>query len=198
MSKYTKEEHYQASDIINQQFQKIPLDMLEAALMYLNNETATIDDYVIQPSNDLLLEEFLESNSSIDCVEEVFLNYYDDEENIVELLANRPEFKTIEEVAKDTAENHRYSFITDNGFEEAVLETRDFEEWKNERLDENYPMWNTLFLTNSPSIDADILWQNGMGMIDSEWGNLIFFSGAGYDFYESHWIPLFKQLKWII
>ena len=195
MSKYTKEEHSRAEELTRAWFNSIPLDMFEAANHHLNE--VMVGELVVPPSDDILLEEFLESDSSIDCVEEVFLSYYDDQENIDELLAANPQFETVEDMAKNTSKEYRYSFITDNDLEDAVLNSKDFDYWKEGRLGEHYPMWGTLFSTNA-NIDVDVLWQNGLGLIDSEWGNMIFVTGCGYDFYEAHWIPLFKQLKWII
>ena len=75
--------------------------------------------------------------------------------------------------------------------------------------DEYYrlPMWGTLW---SFGDSADDYWMDELGGIQlmsecgfriyehEEWGYFFGIDGAGYDFYEAHWIPLYKArgLKW--
>lgn len=75
-------------------------------------------------------------------------------------------------------------------------------EWQ-EKYD--YPMWSTLWTFNS-NIDEewarnnlDILRQCGLWVYESdELGIFIGINGAGYDFYEDHWKPLYlaRGLRW--
>lgn len=67
------------------------------------------------------------------------------------------------------------------------------------------PMWGTMW-TFGTSLDSDWVLENleimrecGFFVYESdELGILIGIDGAGYDFYESHWIPLYtaRGLKW--
>lgn len=67
------------------------------------------------------------------------------------------------------------------------------------------PMWSTMW-TFGESLDEDWARENieimescGFRVYDSEDFGIIFgIDGAGYNFYESHWIPLYKArgLKW--
>lgn len=76
-----------------------------------------------------------------------------------------------------------------------------------EYYNNEYPMWNTIFEVSNEFMENDInnnideIQELGFGIIhpisDSR-GELLntslFFKGAGYDFYEAHWIPLFNLL----
>lgn len=71
--------------------------------------------------------------------------------------------------------------------------------------DDYFPMWGTLWAFDN-SFDSDWLENNlqimanlGFRIYESEdYGYVFGIDGAGYDFYESHWIPLYKArgLKW--
>lgn len=72
--------------------------------------------------------------------------------------------------------------------------------------EEHYPMWNTVFeakdecINNLISKHVDELNEIGLGVITGKdsMNSMLFVNGAGYDFYEAHWIPLFTQLiKWV-
>jgi hypothetical protein len=73
----------------------------------------------------------------------------------------------------------------------------------NER--EHYPMWNTLFEAKTGLLNeklyamVDELYEIGIGVIASKdsLNTMLFIAGAGYDFYEAHWIPLYQLLGWI-
>lgn len=69
---------------------------------------------------------------------------------------------------------------------------------------EHYPMWGTLFESKNSgdyfSERAEELYGLGIGVIAAgDFTNeMLFIAGAGYDFYEAHWIPLFTQFfEWI-
>lgn len=79
-------------------------------------------------------------------------------------------------------------------------ETDNFEEYQDQKQDENYPMWNTLFefkhSTSEEVIQAAI--ESGFGVIESDHFNTILFvSGAGYSFMSEHWIPFYLRLPWV-
>lgn len=70
---------------------------------------------------------------------------------------------------------------------------------------EHYPMWSTIFeakdnfLSEKIMNDIDGLYDLGIGVIGPTDDTLacLFIAGAGYDFYNAHWIPLFKHWDWI-
>lgn len=73
-----------------------------------------------------------------------------------------------------------------------------------EQMEYGLPMWGTLW--NPHSIDEWWIENNLQAVVDcgfriyetDEVGILLGIDGAGYDFFESHWIPLYKArgLKW--
>lgn len=104
--------------------------------------------------------------------------------------------------------NEMYTIKTDHG-DTIQVEREDFEVIHDTIL----PMWGTMW-SFGESIDDDWLdpqWKNVIGdglqaMADcgfrvyesEDYGHVFGIDGAGYDFYESHWIPLYKArgLKW--
>lgn len=81
----------------------------------------------------------------------------------------------------------------------------EWERWLEEGQDENYPCWNNVWKikggewaikTLEERIDelADI----GIGLLEFRDSYYLFIAGAGYNFFEAHWVPLFsKFFKWI-
>lgn len=73
--------------------------------------------------------------------------------------------------------------------------------------DDFLPMWGTMWSFSDP---CDIDWPDGRGGLEAlsrcgfrvytsdDFGDFFGIDGAGYDFYSSHWIPLYKErgLKW--
>ena len=79
-------------------------------------------------------------------------------------------------------------------------ETTSFDSYQDDKLNENYPMWNTLFeFKHNPSeevLQAAI--DSGFGVIESEHFNpMLFVAGAGYSFMSQHWIPFYLRLPWV-
>jgi len=80
----------------------------------------------------------------------------------------------------------------------------EIDDWWYDR--EWYPMWNTLFEARDEFMSEDLLkyvdelYEIGIGVIDSgdETNAMMFIAGAGYDFYDAHWIPFYVDvLKWV-
>jgi len=82
-----------------------------------------------------------------------------------------------------------------------------FEDWWTEQ--DHGPMWSTLFEAKS-RMDSerleglvDELYNVGIGLMvpdsqESTLNAMMFINGAGYDFYEAHWIPLYtKVFGWV-
>lgn len=68
-----------------------------------------------------------------------------------------------------------------------------------------YPMWNTLFEAKDQTMSdillekVDDLHKIGIHLMQvDETYVMMFIMGAGYSFYDSHWIPLYRDvLQWI-
>lgn len=93
-------------------------------------------------------------------------------------------------------EKHFFEWIGENN--------REFDNYRYGDFQQNhYPMWGYVwqcpdFYINSDYMDIDKLYEIGIGVIeDDDSDTYLFIAGAGYDFYTSHWIPLFSQLGWI-
>lgn len=120
----------------------------------------------------------------------------------------------------DNINDAAHAFVAEfNAFPESMIETLmsdDIDSWSevtvfDEINEEDYreflPMWGTLWGFSDPT---DIWWleENGGIAIMSklgfriyyheEWGYFFGIDGAGYDFYEAHWIPLYiaRGLHW--
>jgi len=111
--------------------------------------------------------------------------------------------KECEECTEEEAENYINSLDDVNDHVKDFIDgchDLDFQNWKENKVDENYPMWNTLFeFKHTPSesvLQAAI--DSGFGVIESDSFNpMLFVSGAGYSFMSQHWIPLFLRLPWV-
>ena len=93
----------------------------------------------------------------------------------------------------------------------AILHLMKGKRYYNEAMDywteqENYPMWGTLFeakdqfMCNWILKHIDELYDIGIGVMDGGdyFNAMLFIAGAGYSFYEAHWIPLYVDLlKWV-
>lgn len=105
-------------------------------------------------------------------------------------------------MAEYTEETEETDYTTDE-FWEWIEANREFDDYKyGDFQQDHYPMWGWVFrcdefYVNSDYCDVDKLYNCGIGVIDHEEGYFLFIAGSGYDFYEAHWIPLFKMLNWI-
>lgn len=76
----------------------------------------------------------------------------------------------------------------------------DYDSVRDQRDQDNYPMWNTCFEfkhdESEEVIQAAI--DAGLGVIEGlgDFNTILFARGCGYSFYGSHWIPLFLNLPW--
>ena len=107
------------------------------------------------------------------------------------------EYGEITEVDDDT-----YSVELNNGSEIKCAED-DFEVCRNDVL----PMWGTMWSFGDNIDDYWLEEKNGLELMSrcgfhiyqsEEFGYFFGIDGAGYDFYEDHWIPLYKArgLHW--
>jgi hypothetical protein len=103
-----------------------------------------------------------------------------------------------------TARNEagNYEIELDNGETLTDVDEYDFEV---ERYD-YFPMWGTMWMFGDSCDDYWIgecgglqaMANCGFRIYESEWGYIFGIDGAGYDFYEAHWIPLYiaRGLQW--
>lgn len=114
----------------------------------------------------------------------------------------------LETATKDYKEEQGDEFDINNPFEDSLFidwctSLNEYEDYRYGDFESNnYPMWHVVFkcdrfYIDSDYCDVDKLYKLGIGVIDSEYGYYLFISGAGYSFYDAHWIPLFKMLGWI-
>ena len=111
------------------------------------------------------------------------------------------EYGEITNYTTDDDGNGIYTIILDNDEEITTTDTNDFEVQR----DEYFPMWGTMWSFDD---NCDVRWLEdnmqimancGFRIYESEdYGYIFGIDGAGYDFYEAHWIPLYKAigLKW--
>jgi len=75
-----------------------------------------------------------------------------------------------------------------------------FNKMMEQKEQDNYPMWNTLFeFKEEPSGgEIDAAKKAGFGIIEGleDFNTMLFVSGCGYSFYGAHWIPMFLALPW--
>ena len=107
------------------------------------------------------------------------------------------EYGEITEIEDDT-----YTIELDNG-NEVKCESSDFESDKDSYL----PMWGTMWSFGDSCDDWWLEEGNGIKLMsecgfriyeNEEFGYFFGIDGAGYSFYEEHWIPLYKArgLQW--
>lgn len=105
-------------------------------------------------------------------------------------------------IAEYDEERDLYTIEFDNG-KEVKLDPDDFEVER----DGSFPMWGTMWSFGDGCDDwwledgdgIRIMSECGFRIYESdEFGYFFGIDGAGYDFYESHWIPLYKArgLQW--
>lgn len=155
----------------------------EQAEYYFDREFNTVPFELLKPRLDNYEAEILYPS------DEVFLDDFKIENDIDDL---KEEFN-------EKVENGEYD---NSEFDEFLKDTDEFRSFKDDRLTDYYPMWNWVFgadrfYIDSDYMDVDKLYKLGIGVIDDPTGYYLFIAGAGYDFYEAHWTPLFKQLGWI-
>lgn len=98
---------------------------------------------------------------------------------------------------EDGAVTDYYDWLWDN-YQNEIQEWWDEREW--------YPMWSTIFEARDSFLSewivdhVDELYQIGIGVIlpTDCWSACLFIAGAGYSFYDSHWIPMYVDLlEWV-
>lgn len=115
-----------------------------------------------------------------------------DEYLVEHFLSEHPDEKEFKkEYKKSKSELCFYDWIINNNSE--------FDYYYENLIEEHYPLWNYVWkcpdnYINSSYMNVDKLFELGIGVIDHEQGYYLFIAEAGYDFYEEHWIPMFKEM----
>lgn len=160
----------------------------------LNDEKSQAEYYFKREFNTIPLDLLKEDYEIINPSDELILEYYfDDYGNKDELIKDYLKENKIKK--KEFNVNH---------FNQTIIKSDEFENYKFEDFSLNHsPMWGYVFhcpnfYINSQYMNTDMLYELGIGVLEHEdIGYCLFIGGAGYDFYEAHWIPLFKKLNWI-
>lgn len=113
----------------------------------------------------------------------------------------RQEELTWEDLADYMGHYNDHKWIKKQKEEYPELEEHpDFDSLRNDREQNNYPMWNTCFefKENESETVIEAAIEAGCGVIEGlgDFNQILFFKGCGYSFYGSHWIPLFLNLPW--
>lgn len=115
------------------------------------------------------------------------------------------EFNQIEFIAEDFYEGYNNILYPSDDVVKKEAELNGYDDF-NSYMDDfsvnHFPMWGYVwecdeFYINSEFCDVDKLYKLGIGVLTMNDKYYLFISGAGYDFYEVHWIPLFEMLGWI-
>ncbi len=100
-----------------------------------------------------------------------------------------------------TDRNDIFEKVTEKKMLEFVNEEHEqqFDIYKEEQEQKNYPMWNTCFeFRHEPSEDEiNAAVKAGFGIIRDVDGfnTLLFVAGCGYSFFGAHWIPMIIELN---
>lgn len=165
----------------------------DKAEKFSNLDFNFITQSVLEKMSDNMLYSFIRQQDDTSIVEEFLHNYsltdeFDDYYSInYEADEPRTELNSEDELTK------MIEFVSEE-YEQ------DFESYRHEQQDSNYPMWNTCFEfrfepseeTIQAAIDA------GFGVIEGleDFNTILFVAGCGYSFYGAHWIPLFLNLPY--
>lgn len=107
-----------------------------------------------------------------------------------------------DEEVKDIDSHNQESFETEiqSFIDSDTSLQNDVDNWLDQKRDENYPMWNTLFeFKDEPSEETiQKAIDSGFGVIEGmdDFNTTLFVSGCGYSFYAQHWIPLWLRLPY--
>ena len=103
--------------------------------------------------------------------------------------------------------------LKDNGYDVKEMSESEIEDAKYELMDQQREiMWSTIFESKDNHLaekivenSDDLISKAGLTIIDNRHNNegeyqtgvFIGINGAGYDFYQQHWIPMYKIFGWV-
>lgn len=174
---------------------KTAQELYNIADRYVNNSFNFIQVEVLNKMCDNMLFEHIDQVEEAEQVEDFLMNY-----------------SLVEEFDNYYSENHEAdeprTELTEEEEQEKMLEfvneeySSEFESYKDDQMQNNYPMWNTCFeFRHEPSeeeIQAGV--KAGFGVIRGVDGfnTLLFASGCGYSFYGAHWIPMIINFGYMV
>jgi len=157
---------------------------------YFNSEFQGTDLSLVEKSWDDNIHEMIVMPSESVIIQEFFDNGVGEWDNMTE------EF--FEESKSELTEQEKEEFF------KWVEDTRAYDDYRYGDFQSNhYPMWSTVwkcdeFYINSDYMHTDNLYALGIGVCqDKDENYYLFIAGAGYSFYDAHWIPLFEKIGWI-
>ena len=147
------------------------------SLELVKNEEGLFD--IIQPNIKYIIKEWFENYQNFN---DVLIDFLDGQEETEINIENFTEFEDF----IDFVENH-------NEYDKYL---------SGDHQNNHYPMWGYVFKCNdfyisSDYMNTDMLYEIGIGVLEADDDYFLFIAGAGYDFYEAHWIPLFEKIGWI-
>lgn len=84
--------------------------------------------------------------------------------------------------------------------EESAEDCNEYDEMREQKEQENYPMWNTCFEFKQEASEGEkeAARAAGFGIIEGlgNFNTILFVSGCGYSFYGAHWIPMYLALPY--
>ena len=161
----------QAGYFFKREFQGTDLSLVEKSWGEDSHEM------VVMPSDSVIIQEFF--NNGVGDWDEMTEKFFEEKKEELTEQEKEEFFEWVE--GTGAYDNYRYG---------------DF-------LANHYPMWSTVwkcdrFYIDSDYMNVDKLHALGIGVCqDKDENYYLFIAGAGYSFYDSHWIPLFTELGWI-
>jgi len=176
MTQYSRAVRDKADQLFHRNFNSIGFELMKKAI-----GEESVNEYIQDPSEETILNEWLDNQ--------------DEEELDAEFNQGRNDDSDIENSYPPNKEGFR-----DWLQEQYQNEIEEF--WMEE---EHYPMWGTIFeakdqfLSEKIMESIDKLYELGIGVIADTDETLacLFIAGAGYDFYDHHWIPMLKYFEWL-
>ena len=190
-----KTEQEIAQYFVNRDMQEVPLSLFQQEL----------DDFglnILYPSREVLIREYL--------LDFGFSTFTSTTYRL--MMEYRPFSFTDDLGVNDGSEKakRRYNelvgkfeeYLKDEEFLDFIEEKDFYQSWLEEFYGYWKPTWWQVYLVpefyiNSEYMNVDKLYSLGLGVFEKDSNYYLFTRGAGYDFMEKRFIPLFRELGWI-
>lgn len=135
-------------------------------------------------------------NKMLECDGAMLIDYIEQEEpDYADFLNNYNLESEYKEYCKDNDEEP-----DEDNLKQFCEDHQNFDGYKDDQTDRNYPMWNTLFEFKEKPSDTMIqaCKDAGFGVVNqTDYFNvMLFVASAGYSFYGAHWIPAYLNMPW--
>ena len=170
---------------VDRTFNFLPLEVVEK---WSDNN---LFEYIRNPSRESVLADWLWEMDS----DNIIMDFCEANSLDFKVYGNETEGTLEECFRKSYGELMWFSFI-DYLNREYEYEIDDF---SNQTINENYPMWNTLFEFRDSFYNADEdsekILSLGLGLIEGlePFNNMIFMTSGGHSFNSAYWIPLYLK-----